>query len=221
MNMYTHIYIWSAAVAARVGAWENLTLRRMYGLRKLATEHWESYYRRTIRASRDLFRKSHPPIAICVLTRIHSLARQLVVESKLSSLGCLLRSIVEWRNMAWWKACQAVGSTGEGRRASKWRRIRCGKPPLTWESTLVYVWGEGWFEELAWTHLSLEMKEHMFAVGGFQQIGIVLPLWGEAKRKQQVLKQPVKRRGALSQRRFFIFVRMLPRIVFLVILRWL
>ena len=52
----------------------------------------------------------------------------------------------------------------------------------------MYVWGEGWFEELARTHLSFKTTERMFVVGGFQQIGIVLPLWGKAKRKQQVLK---------------------------------
>ena len=105
----------------------------------------------------------------------------------------MLSEVVQWRNLAWWRACQAVGICLEGRRATTWRRKLVGQPPLTWESVLVHAWGEDWIGVLRDCVLSFKTTQIVLVKCGFVKTKLSIPVWGaeRANKKLRVTKMPV------------------------------
>ena len=63
-------WVWNGALQARLGACENLTLRRMIGLRRRTDETWLALHKRTIRVARRLYyRNGHESISVRALYR--------------------------------------------------------------------------------------------------------------------------------------------------------
>ena len=168
-------WVWCSGSLAKLGAWEGLTLRRAYGLRRRSGETWLAWHKRSIRVTRSLFaRCGHEPLAARALARIFGVGRSIATPSS-EYTSVMLGEIVGYKDTQWWKGLQAAGDMLDPGNRQKWRRAAMGRPALSWERPFCAVWGNNWREGLWLDPRPLRELKAAFIRGSYGLVGVEVP----------------------------------------------
>lgn len=131
----------TVSVCRSLRAFELRCLRGMLGRQRRPDETYVEWAHRSNAVLRTLLHR-WGQLSICQLffKALHGWAGHICRLPPSLDLG----SVLQWRNLAWWRALQVVGEADDPRNRTGWRHLRPGGH-LAWEQSLATACGLDWY----------------------------------------------------------------------------